>query len=114
MKLIVLGLAVISFAVLLSLAFVKTESVSKKTDRKFSNSLGFAFMYAEESERRAILNNADEVIEPNSTWLISPDFTARKLSGSLEEIRLFGHIAATHYYPTTLTFRFVDFVKEME
>jgi hypothetical protein len=57
-------------------------------DRKFSNSFGFAFMYGEESERRAILKNADEVIQPNSTWLISPDFPARKLSEPLEEINI--------------------------
>jgi hypothetical protein len=63
-------------------------------DRKFSNSLGFAFMYGEESERRAILNNADEVIEPNSTWLISPDFPARKINGRVEEIST-GHDQAT-------------------
>ena len=43
-------------------------------------------MYGDESERRAILKNADEVIQPNSTWLISPDLPARKLSGPLEEI----------------------------
>lgn len=55
-------------------------------DKKFSNSLGFAFMYGEESERRAILKNADEVIQPDSTWLLSPDLPARKLSGPLEEI----------------------------
>lgn len=65
----------------------KRESATRDMshDRKFSNSLGFAFMYGEESERRAILNTADEVIEPNSTWLISPDFPARKLSGPREE-----------------------------
>lgn len=67
----------------------KTESATRDMshDRKFSNSLGFAFMYGEESERRAILKNADEVIQPNSTWLISPDLPARKLSGPLEEIQ---------------------------
>ena len=66
----------------------KGESAARDLshDRKFSNSLGFAFMYGEESERRAILKNADEVIEPNSTWLISPDLPARKLSGLLAEI----------------------------
>ena len=66
----------------------KTESPTRDMshDRKFSNSYGFAFMYGEESERRAILKNADEVIEPNSTWLISPDFPARKMSGRVEEI----------------------------
>jgi len=67
----------------------KTESATRDMshDRKFSNSLGFAFMYGEESERRAILKNADEVIQPNSTWLIFPDLPARKLSGPLEEIQ---------------------------
>jgi hypothetical protein len=55
-------------------------------DRKFSNSYGFAFMYGEESERRAVLKNADEVIGPNSAWLISPDFPPRKLNGRIEEI----------------------------
>lgn len=55
-------------------------------DRKFSNSYGFAFMYGEESERRAVLKNADEVIEPNSTWLISPDFPPSKMNGRIEEI----------------------------
>jgi hypothetical protein len=66
----------------------KGESAARDMshDRKFSNSLGFAFMYGEESERRAILKNADEVIEPNSTWLISPDLPARKLSGLPAEI----------------------------
>ena len=74
----------------------KTESASRDMshDRKFSNSLGFAFMYGEESERRAVLKNADEVIQPNSTWLISPDLPARKLSGPLEEIST-GHDQAT-------------------
>lgn len=43
-------------------------------------------MYGEESERRVILKNADEIIEPNSTWLLSPDFPARKLSRPLEVI----------------------------
>jgi hypothetical protein len=55
-------------------------------DRKFSNSFGFAFMYGDESERRAVLNNADEVINPNTTWLISPDFPARKMNGRVEEL----------------------------
>lgn len=66
----------------------KRESATRDMshDRNFSNSLGFAFMYGDESERRAILKNADEVIQPNSTWLISPDLPARKLSGLLAEI----------------------------
>jgi len=74
----------------------KKESATRDMshDRKFSNSLGFTFMYGEESERKAILNNADEVIEPNSTWLISPDFPARKLSGPLDETNVGGDQAA--------------------
>lgn len=55
-------------------------------DRQFSNSFGYAFMYGEESERRAILNNADELIQPNSTWLISPDFPAHKIDGVIKEV----------------------------
>ena len=68
----------------------KTESANRDMshDRKFSNSLGFAFMYGEESERRAVLKNADEVIQPNSTWLISPNFPARKMSGAVEEVSI--------------------------
>ena len=71
----------------------KSESAATRDmsrDRKFSHSFGFAFMYGEESERRAILKDADEVIQPNSTWLISPDLPARKLSEPLEEINT-GH-----------------------
>lgn len=63
-------------------------------DRKFSNSLGFAFMYGEESERKEILKNADEVIQPNSTWLISPDRPARKLTGPIEETNTGGDQSA--------------------
>jgi hypothetical protein len=59
--------------------------IDRSHDKQFSNSFGYAFMYGEESERRAILNKADEVIQPNSTWLISPDLPVRKISGSIGE-----------------------------
>ena len=148
MKVIVLGLAAVSFTIILSLALVKTPSVIKKAensvvkfnlkdlpehgismvapsdpaftqgkaitihpysvilkntsnrsvvgyslkwqcsdgqtqtaatsnlsnDRLVSHVVGFAFMYGEESERNAILNTVEDVIKPDTTWLISVDY----------------------------------------
>lgn len=80
--------AVVGYSIKWECFHGKMESPTRDMshDRKFSNSFGFAFMYADESERRAVLNNADEVINPNTTWLISPDFPARKMNGHIEEL----------------------------
>ena len=57
----------------------KNESASRNTiyDRNLCSNLGVVFMYGDETDRKAILDRLEEVIWPNSTWLISYDFPAR-------------------------------------
>ena len=56
-------------------------------DRVVSHVVGFAFMYGEESERKAILNTVEDVIKPDTTWLISFDY-ARQLNEGVAEFNV--------------------------
>lgn len=65
----------------------KNESASRNTlyDRHLRSNLGVVFMYGEETDRKAILNKLEEVIWPNSTWLISYDLPARPIGTGTKE-----------------------------
>ncbi|MCA1577769.1 MAG: hypothetical protein LC794_10475 [Acidobacteria bacterium] len=64
------------------------ESPNRDTsyDYRLSNILGLVFMYGDESERSTVLSRLDGVIAPNSTWLLSPNFPARRLHEGGDEI----------------------------
>jgi hypothetical protein len=59
----------------------KTETSARdlSRDRIFHHIDGVAFLYGEESERRSMLNRLDDVIKPQSTWLIANDYPARQI-----------------------------------
>ncbi|HET6892975.1 MAG TPA: hypothetical protein VFH31_17855 [Pyrinomonadaceae bacterium] len=66
----------------------KNESANRNTfyDRHLRSGLGgVVFMYGEETDRKAILNRLEEVIWPNSTWLISYDLPARPIGTVTKE-----------------------------
>ena len=65
----------------------KNESARRNTfnDRHLRSNLGVVFMYGEETDRKAILNRLEEVIWPNSTWLISYDLPARRIGTVTKE-----------------------------
>lgn len=65
----------------------KNESASRNTfyDRHLRSSLEVVFMYGEETDRKAILNRLEEVIWPNSTWLISYHLPARPIGTVTKE-----------------------------
>jgi hypothetical protein len=65
----------------------KNESATRNTfyDRHLRSNLGVVFMYGEETERKAILDRLEEVIWPNSTWLISYDLPARPIGPATKE-----------------------------
>lgn len=50
-----------------------------------SNIVGWIFLHGEESDRRMALNRSEDVIKPNSTWLISPNSPAQPLEGGGDE-----------------------------
>lgn len=54
-------------------------------DHIFSNILGVVFMYGEESERKDILSRLEGVIEPNSAWIVSPNFPAHPVGMAVDE-----------------------------
>ena len=66
----------------------KNESAARNTsyDRHLRSNLGVVFLYGEETERKAILKNLDEVIWPNSIWLISYDFPARPIDTVVDKV----------------------------
>lgn len=50
-----------------------------------SNIVGWIFLHGEESDRRMALNRSEDVMKPNSTWLISPNSPAQPLEGEGDE-----------------------------
>ena len=66
----------------------KNESANRDIsyDHWFSNILGVVFLHGEETERRNVLSTLEEVIEPNSSWHISPNFPARKIDGDSKAV----------------------------
>ena len=64
----------------------ETASRDMSNDRLVSHLIGFAFLYGDESDRKAILNRAEDVIRPNTMWLISFDSPARQITGGAEDV----------------------------
>lgn len=58
----------------------ETSARNLSLDRILLHTLGVVFLYGEESERRLMLNRLEDVIKPNSTWLIANDYPPREIN----------------------------------
>lgn len=58
----------------------ETSARDLSLDRILLHTVGVVFLYGEESDRRLMLNRLDDVIKPNSTWLIANDYPPREIN----------------------------------
>lgn len=74
--------AIVGYSIKWECSDDKTETSARdlSLDRILLHTLGVVFLYGEESERRLMLNRLDDVIKPNSTWLIANDYPPREIN----------------------------------
>lgn len=55
-------------------------------DRNVSHIISWIFLHGEEADRKAAIKGSEEIIKPDSTWLISYDAPARPVEGGDEGV----------------------------
>lgn len=74
--------AIVGYSIKWECSDGKTETSGRdlSLDRILLHTLAVVFLYGEESERRLMLNRLDDVIKPNSTWLVANDYPPREIN----------------------------------
>lgn len=97
--------AIVGYSIKWECSDGKTQTSARdlSLDRIFLYIDEVVLLYGEESDRRLILNRLDDVIKPNSTWLIANDYPPREINQEVNAELNEGAIAEVNAACPTMT-----------